>query len=156
LFEETDGDNCFFRTILNGDYGGLGVQRAVFSFDDDVVGKFHGMIDREQDLARSAELDDGVLNKDAIIFFVFFFVFAGPLITIALAVRTAELDGNPDRSGSGKEFGQAGYDALFERVSSCLVGHVKPRPRKMEQTNLPLFPVRKVCEEISSALSALE
>jgi hypothetical protein len=24
----------------------------------------------------------------------------------------------------------------------------------MEQTNLPLFPVRKVCEEISSALSA--
>ena len=112
------------------------MERGVLAFDQNAIGKFQRTIDGEKDFARRAELDDGVLNEDAIIITIIF-VLAGAraavgvgmgviiATAIAIAVGTAELDGNPHRSGSGKEFGQAAYDAVFESVSSCLVGHGK-------------------------------
>jgi len=114
------------------------MERGVFAFDQDAIGKFQRTIDGEKDFARRAELDDGVLNEDAVIItIIIVIVLAGAravvgvgirviiATAIAIAVGTAELDGNPHRSGSGKEFGQAAYDAVFESVSSCLVGHGK-------------------------------
>jgi hypothetical protein len=40
-------------------------------------------------------------------------------------------------------------------VSSCLVVHRETSTPKLEQTNLPLFLVGKVCEEISSAFISI-
>jgi hypothetical protein len=155
IFEETNGNYCPFRVILNGDHGGFGVQRAVFvfAFDDDMIGKFQRTIKRKKGFVRRAEFDDGFLNEDAAVFGVAGVVISAGVV-IVIASRTAEADRNPHRSGFGKEPGQAAYDVWFERVSSCLVVHRETSTPKLEQTNLPLFLVGKVCEEISSALSA--
>ena len=154
MFEEADSNNCPFRMILNRDYGGFGVQGAVFAFDDDAIGKFQGTIDRKKDFARRTEFDDGVLEKDAMVLVGAGAISVGVVIDIDIARSAAEFDGDPHRSGFGKELGQAAYDVLFECVNRCLVGHGETSTPELEQTNLPLFPVWKACEEISYALSA--
>jgi len=115
-FEEADCNHCFFLVILNRDYRGLGVQGAVFGFDEHAIGKFQRTIHGKKNFARRAEFDDSVLNKDGS-------VVVGAVDAMAILVDLAELDGNPHGSGFGKEPGQAAYDVLFERWSSCLVGH---------------------------------
>ena len=116
-FEETDSNHGRFRMILNRDYGGFGVERAVLAFDQDAIGKFQRTIDRKQGFARRAEFDDGVLDEDAV-------VWVGGLVRAGIAIAAAELDGNPHGRGFGKEPGQAAYNVLFESVRSCL-GHGK-------------------------------
>ncbi len=103
--------------ILNRDDGGFGVQRAVVRFDEDAIGKFQRTVDHKQNFARRAELDDGVLKKNA-----FVLVGAGAAIAFGVAMGAAELDGNPHRRGFGKEPSQAANDVRFTSVSSCLVG----------------------------------
>ena len=94
--------------ILNRDDGGFGAKRAVVRFDEDAVGKFQRTVDHKQNFARRAELDDGVLKKNA-----FVFVGAGTAVAIAVAMGAAEFDGNPHRRGIGKEPGQAADDVWF-------------------------------------------
>ena len=87
------------------------MQRAVFAFDQDAVGKFQRTVDHKQNFVRRAELDDGVLKEDG-------FVFVGAPIAVAVAIAVAiaiarvaaEFDGDPYRRGSGKETGQAAYN----------------------------------------------
>ena len=40
MFKEAGGNYRPFRMILNRDDGSLGVQRAIFAFDQDPIGKF--------------------------------------------------------------------------------------------------------------------
>jgi hypothetical protein len=109
--------------ILNRDHGGFGVKRAVVAFEEDAIGKFQRTVDPEQNFARGAELDDGVLKKNILVF-----VGSRIVISVAVALGAAEFDGNPHRSGFGKEPSQAAYDVWFKSASSCLVGHGNLNP----------------------------
>jgi len=135
MAKETGSDNCPFRVILNRDYGGLGVERAVFALEQNMIGKFQRTVDREQDFAGRSELDDGILNESA----------ADAMgIGVAVPIDAAELDGNPHRAGFGKEPGQAAYYVLFERMSDCLVGHGVTSTPELEQPGSPALPGLKV------------
>src|ERR1700674_3745435 len=123
--------------ILNRDHECFGVKRAVIAFYQDAIGELQRTVEHKQTFLRRAELDDGVLKKD-----VLACLFVGGHIAIATAAAVsgavvtilgaAELDRDPHRSGIGKEPGQAAYDVWFERASSCLVGHGRPRPGSLE------------------------
>ncbi len=133
--------------ILNRDHGGFGAQRAVFAFDQDAIGELERAVDGKQDFVGRAELDDGVLDKDAAVLVEVFFleVFAGLGMGIAvgigigIGIGAAELDGNPHGSGLGKEPGQPANDIWFESVSGCLVRHGESSTPEVEQTRLCVF-----------------
>ena len=98
---------------------------AVVALDQDAIGEFQRTVDRKQNLARRAELDDGVLKKDTLV------CVSGDAaaVSAAAAIGAAESDGNPHWRGIGKEPSQAAYDIWFKSASSCLVGHGKPQSR---------------------------
>jgi hypothetical protein len=68
MFQEAGRDHGPLRMILNRNDGGFGAQRAVVAFDKDAIGKFQRVVDHKQNFARRAELDDGVLKKNAVAF----------------------------------------------------------------------------------------
>src|ERR1700682_1240142 len=145
--------------ILNRDHECFGVKRAVIAFYQDAIGELQRTVEHKQNFVRRAELDDGVLKKDALAcLFVGGHIAIATAVAVSVAVVTilgaAELDRDPHRSGIGKEPGQAAYDVWFERASSCLVGHGKTSTPESGAAESPLFPVWKNCGETRSALSA--
>jgi len=108
MLEEAGRDHGPFRMVLNRDHGCFGVKRAVIAFDEDAIGEFQRVVNRKQDFARCAELDDGILKKDVVAVSS-----AGTVsvdIILAVALGAAEFDGDPHRRGFRKEPGQPVYD----------------------------------------------
>ena len=127
--------------ILNRYHRAFGVQRTVFAFDQNAIGKLQRTVDRKEDFVRRAEFNDGVLNKDTALFGDAFpgagvAMAVGVGVVIIMAVGAAELDGNPHGSGFREEPGQAAYDVLFESVSRYLVEHGKTSILSWSRTSL--------------------
>ena len=120
MFEEANCDHRPLRMILNRDHGCFGMKRAVGAFDQDAIAKFQRTVDHKQNLTRRAVLDDSILKRSLLAFL--------GAIAISGTIREAELDGDPDRRGLGKEPGQPADDVWFESMSNCLVWHGRPRP----------------------------
>jgi hypothetical protein len=133
MFEEADRNHGSLRMILNCDYGGFGVERAIVAFDQDMVREFQRAVDYEQDFAWRSELDDSLLQKSVLLVAVMVVVVVGTycvgadvavavviILIVAITVDRgpAELDRNPNRSGFGEESSQSAYDFLFESTSS--------------------------------------
>jgi hypothetical protein len=159
MVKEADGDCGPLRVILNRDDIGLGAQKAVVTFNEDAVGKFERAINRKQDFARRAKLNDGVLKKDVLglVRGRVAWAVAVAAVTVSIAVvawakGAAEFDRDTHGRGVGKESRQAIDDVLFWSASRCLIGHCNLNPGGVEQSSLPVFLVWKSCEETPNLL----
>src|SRR3981189_1365866 len=121
MFQETDGNRGPLQMILHRDHECFGMKRTVRAFDEDAIGEFQRTVEHKQNFVRRAELDDGVLEKNILALAL---LFAGAQIGVSIAtlsaavtvvLAAAEPDGDPHRSGFGKEPPQSAYHIWLDR-----------------------------------------